>query len=410
MKRKDTKYQGRRVATVPSTDRVRHKPTRRKKKGVRPAIKAIALIMAFGLVAFGATGYYLKNRFEGNIATQTFIPESVTGISRPTVLPEVKGALNILIMGSDTRDGANGVGIGGETPGLSDTTLFLHLAEDRSFAYGVSIPRDAMVERPPCPLKTDPDTIDPGGLTQFNAAFAVGGPACTVATVEQLTGVRVDHFAVIDFQGFRKMVDAVGGVEMCVPEAIDDPIGKINLPAGTYTMDGDQALGYVRVRHGVGVELGDIGRMKRQQAFLSSLVSKILDAGTLANPIKVLKLVEAGTESLITDPELANLRKLAGLASSFSSIGMGRIRFITAPFQLWEPDPNRVEITDDADLVWDSMKNDKPLPANLREGSVTPKASTPVSIRSAERGEAPSVSSDTKRGLSSSERSAYGLC
>src|SRR5207253_3094987 len=118
---------------------------------------------------------------------------------------------------SDTRDGANGKGIGGDTPGLSDTTMLLHLSANRDFAYGASLPRDAMVQRPACPKKNGKG-IDPGGLTQFNAAYAVGGAACTVKTVESLTGVRIDHFVVVDFVGFKSMVNAIGGVTICVPE------------------------------------------------------------------------------------------------------------------------------------------------------------------------------------------------
>src|SRR5664279_5294198 len=118
----------------------------------------------------------------------------------------------ILVLGSDTRQG-KGNHIGGATPGLSDTAILLHLSADRKHAYGVSIPRDSMVQRPSCPRK-DGNGTDPGGLSMFNEAYAVGGPACTQKTVEQLTGIRIDHFVVIDFNGFREMVDALGGVRV----------------------------------------------------------------------------------------------------------------------------------------------------------------------------------------------------
>ncbi len=166
-----------------------------------------------------------------------------------------KKPLNVLVMGSDNRDGTN---IGGDTPGLSDTTILLHLSADRKRAYGVSLPRDAMVERPECSTKNGKKTV-PGGQTQFNAAYAVGGPACTIKTVESLTNVRIDHFVVINFAGFKEMVNAINGVTVCVPEEVNDDIGHIHLPEGTYKVNGSQALDYVRVRHDIGAANGDIG-------------------------------------------------------------------------------------------------------------------------------------------------------
>lgn len=368
----------------------------RSRRIVRRTTKILIGVLVVALVAGLVTAFYLKNRFEGNIDEENFISEEITGVKRPVKLPEVKGTLNVLVMGSDTRAGANGKGIGGDssaTPGLSDTTILLHLSEDRTFAYGVSIPRDSMVERPPCPEK-DGEGIDPGGFTQFNEAFAVGGPACTVATVEANTGVRIDNFVVIDFAGFRKMVDAIGGVEMCVPEEVNDSIGKIYLDAGTYNMDGNTALAYVRVRHGIGAELGDIGRIKRQQVFISAMIEKVMSAGTLANPVKLVSLLEAATKSLTTDPGLADLRKLAGLASSLQDIGMKKIKFITVPFELWPEDPNKVIWSSSAEGLWDRIKKDENLTPDLGDQGVSPTTG----------------GKKQDAGVAKSEKSAYGLC
>ncbi len=199
-------------------------------------------------------------------------------------------------------------------PGLSDTTILLHVSADRKLAYGVSLPRDAMVERPSCERK-DGNGTDPGGLSMFNAAYAVGGPACTIKTVEKLTDIRINHFVVIDFNGFRKMVDALGGVEVCVPKEVNDTTGHIYLPAGTYDVKGQRALDYVRVRHSIS-ENGDIGRMKRQQTFLASMANKAVSAGTLVNPVRLYSFLDAATKSLTTDPGLASIKKLGGLAKS----------------------------------------------------------------------------------------------
>jgi LCP family protein required for cell wall assembly len=303
-------------------------------------------------------------RLEGNIGTEQFL-----GGSRPT--EEVKGPINVLVMGSDTREGANGKGIGGDTPGLSDTTILLHLSANRKFAYGVSLPRDAMVQRPACPRKNG-NGIDPGGMTQFNAAYAIGGPACTVKTVESLTGVRINHFVVVDFVGFRAMVNAINGVTVCVPSEVNDTVGHIKLPAGTYKVNGQQALDYVRVRHDLGAPTGDIGRMKRQQTFVSAMIKKVVSAGTLANPVRLLKFLDAATNSLTTDPGFANLKQLASLGSSLKNIGLDHVQFITVPWQPWPQDTNRVEWKPEAGQLWKLIRRDRPLTAEFGSDAVTP--------------------------------------
>ena len=172
----------------------------------------------------------------------------------------------------------------------------------------------------------------------FNAAYAVGGPACTIKTVEKLTNIRINHFVVIDFNGFRKMVDALGGVEVCVPKEVNDTTGHIYLPAGTYNVKGQRALDYVRVRHDIS-DNGDIGRMKRQQTFLASMANKAVSAGTLVNPVRLVKFLDAATKSLTTDTGLSSLNKLGGLAKSLKGIGLDQIQFLTVPFESYAAGP-----------------------------------------------------------------------
>ena len=231
------------------------------------------------MLSVAAIGLCVYKKLEGNITA--YDPPDL-GTNQP-VKPKVEGPkepLNVLVLGSDNRDGTK---IGGETPGLSDTTILLHLSADRKRAYGVSIPRDAMVERPDCRSKDGKSTV-PGGLTQFNAAYAVGGPGCTIKTVQELTNIKIDHYVVINFAGFKDMVNAINGVKVCVPKEVNDDVGHIHLPAGTYKVTGEQALDYVRVRHDIGVANGDIGRMKRQQSFIAAMVEKVVSKGTLTNP------------------------------------------------------------------------------------------------------------------------------
>ena len=312
--------------------------------------------------------------------------------------------MNVLLIGSDSRDGA-GNKVGGDTPGLSDTTILLHLSANRKLAYGVSLPRDAMVQRPACERKDGKGTA-PGELSMFNAAYAVGGPACTWKTVEQLTGIRIDHFVVVDFNGFKKMVDALGGVEVCVPREVNDTTGHISLPAGTYNVKGQRALDYVRVRHDIGsVENGDIGRMKRQQAFLASMANKAVSAGTLINPVRLYKFLDAATKSLTTDPGLASLSKLRSLSSSFNGIGLDNIQFLTVPFQPYAPDPNRLQWAPQAKQLWKQIRADKPVNKALA-GEVT----TAADDKTGKKKKKASPSASPSNQAASEKADENGLC
>jgi LCP family protein required for cell wall assembly len=234
----------------------------------------------------------------------------------------------------------------------------------------------------------------------FNDAFAVGGPLCTVKTVEHLTDVRIDHFVVVDFNGFKKVVDALGGVQVCVPHEVNDTTGHIYLPAGTYNVKGERALDYVRVRHDLGVPNGDIGRLKRQQAFLASMTNKAISAGTLANPVRLYNFLDAATKSLTTDPGLASLSKLAGLAKSLKGIGLQHNQFLTVPFQEYAPDPNRLQWAPQAKKLWSRIRNDEPVgkkfgqvttaaqhagkPSKKKSSSPSPSPSRTAAARAAE--------------------------
>ncbi len=329
-------------------------------------------------------------KLEGNIHAVSI--GDALGTDRPKAV-DVQGPkepLNVLVMGSDNRDGTN---IGGDTPGLSDTTILLHLSADRKRAYGVSIPRDAMVERPECRSKDGKATV-PGGLTQFNAAYAVGGPACTIKTVEKITDVRIDHFVVINFAGFKEMVNAINGVTVCVPQEVNDNVGHIHLPQGTYKVNGNQALDYVRVRHGIGAPNGDIGRMKRQQAFIAAMVQKVVSKGTLANPVRLYRFLDAATQSLTTDTGFAHLKELASLGASLKNIGLDNVQFITVPNQPYAPDPNRLLIAPEATELWRRIRFDDSL-GKFGAGALSPghkPGESPASSPSASPSNPPSTS------------------
>ena len=316
---------------------------------------AVAGVLLAVLAVGGIVAWSAYQKLDSNITT--IDPTKGLGDVRPAKENE---ALNVLAIGSDTREGANNV-IGGDSPGLADTTMVLHLSADNTWAAGVSIPRDSMVQMPDC-IAADGRTV-PGALRQFNAAYPIGGPVCVQRTVESLTGLHIDHFVVVDFVGFVDMVDAVGGVTIYIPDPISDPHSKIFFEAGCQTLDGTQALDYVRVRKGISGDDGsDTGRIERQQAFLSSLIQEVTSSGVLFNPIELYDFLDAVTRSVTTDTGIGSIRAMASVAVRVRQIGLDAIEFTTVPWEAYPPNPNRVQWAQpEADEMWAKLAADEPL-------------------------------------------------
>ena len=217
-------------------------------------------------------------------------------------------------------------------------------------------------------------------MQQWNAMFSIGGPACLITTIEGNTGLRMDHFAVVDFRGFRDMVDALGGVPICAPKAIDDPKAKLGASAGRHVLDGTQALGYVRARKTFG-DGSDLGRIGRQQAFLSSVVQEATRTSLLVRPDKLFGFLDAATRS--TTDEQFDLGTMKDLASSVKDIGVKNIQFITVPVQEYPADPNRVEWAPSADALWQILRDDGVVgekPTTTASGIAAPLAVSPTEI------------------------------
>lgn len=279
--------------------------------------------------------------------------------------------LNILLMGTDSRSCA-GCAIDKEHgEGGSDTTILLHISDGRRSVYGISIPRDTLVDRPAC--RHGGKRVPGAHQVPWNVAYSVGGPECTVEQVEAVTGVYVDDYITVDFGGFKDMVDAVGGVQVCIPEPVDDPIAHIHFDAGTQTLDGARALQYVRERHST--PNSDYGRMKRQQAFIASMIHKVMSARTLTRPDRLYRFATGLAQSISTSPDLASAGALVKLASSVRHANLSHIRFVTAPtseFPVGSPNWGRLRFTPDAKALWQKVKHDKPL-GKLARGAVTAK-------------------------------------
>lgn len=323
-------------------------------------LKGSALALAVLVVAAAGAGWAVYAKLNANITPDEAAAAELARYERERPTALVRGAQNILLIGSDTRAGDGndeyGRDLGSER---SDTTILLHLAADRRSATAVSLPRDLMVDVPGC-RRPDGSRSRPA-FAMFNHAFQVGGSACTIRTVEKLTGIRVDHHMVVDFSGFKEMVDAVDGVQVCLKEPVDDKAAKLKLPAGRVTLDGEQALGYVRARKSLG-NGSDTERMERQQLFLGALVDKVQGNDVLLNPVKLYPVLDAATSSLTTDPELASLRGLYQLVRGLRDIPTERVQFLTVPRESYVHNANRDQLVEPAaEKLFTRLRADQPV-------------------------------------------------
>ncbi|MBH5336650.1 LCP family protein [Streptomyces pactum] len=353
----------------------RGRPGKGGKGGARPSrrrrvARVLALTAAVLLVAVAGTGWWLYQRLDSNIRTDPVTQRELERheAERPVAVPVARDARNILLIGSDTR-GGKGNSKYGQDSGTqrSDTTILLHLAAGGRSATAVSIPRDLMTEIPAC--RAADGTDREARFAQFNWAYQFGGAACTIRTVEKMTGIRIDHHMIIDFRGFKRMVDAVDGVEVCLDRPVNDTDAHLRLPAGRQTLYGEEALGYVRARKGIG-DGSDTSRMGRQQEFLGSLLKKVRSNGVLLDPRRLFPVLDAATSALTTDPGLGSLRKLYSLTQDIRAVPQDRIRFLTVPRQPYALDPNRDELVQpDAEELFRRLRLDQEVPPAGDDGA-----------------------------------------
>ncbi|MFC0644153.1 LCP family protein [Cellulomonas phragmiteti] len=352
-----------------------------------PAIALTAVLTTFASVA-GAVYVDLRGQMDVSGAHGLVIstPAPVATPAAPDD-PFAGAAMNILVMGTDLRDEENAA-LAGEADGMrSDSTMLVHVAGDRTWAEAVSIPRDSLVDVPECLL---PD----GGRsrprhTMFNEAFSIGAgstrsmdhaAACTIGTVQALTGVTVTHHLVVRMTGVIDVVDALGGVRMCLPEPVDeDPrYGDLHLPAGDQRLDGWQAIGFLRVRHGtgMGLEMGsDLTRITRQQALVQAAVRELLAKDVLGDADELYGVARAVLGALTADPQLADPVRLAAFGYSLRGMDRTRIVFTDVPVAAARSDRNRVEWTSAADEIWQRLVTDTPPASLLPPPPETPPAS-----------------------------------
>ncbi|MEU2052753.1 LCP family protein [Streptomyces bungoensis] len=323
----------------------------------------VALGALVVVLAAGGVGYWLYSDLDGNIKGVDI--DTAIGDDRPQRLPT--SGQNILILGSDSRAGANAALNTGHVSGArSDTALVMHIPEGRTKAVAISIPRDTLVTRPGC-AKSDGTTVPSAKRVMFNSIYSQVGPACVVKTVEQISGVRMDHYVEIDFAGFKELVDAIGGVEVHVPQDIHDRSSGLDLSAGTHRLDGTQSLQFVRTRHGIG-DGSDLGRIGLQQQFMLDLLSEIKKQDLLGSPAKSFKIADKLTAALTTDSDLASLTKLAEFGRSLNGIDPSTMETIMLPVAYDKVDPNRVVAAEpQATRLWKAIRTDSAIPESAKK-------------------------------------------
>jgi LCP family protein required for cell wall assembly len=283
-------------------------------------------------------------------------------------------AVNYLIVGSDTREGLSReeikrLKVGGTDVAAgkrSDTMLLIHISKKRDKAAIISIPRDSYALIPE--HNNSQGKVIPAAYSKINSAYNWGGAPLLIETLESMSDLRIDHYVELNFVGFVRMVDALGGVEICTKKDIDDPKSHLTLPAGTHVLDGVDSLKFVRTRVFDG--LGDLGRMKRQQEFASAMLRKATSAGVLLNPVKMVDFINSALDSVVTDEGLSQ-GDLLTLGKQLRNLSASNVRTLTIPLKYYNYNKNGVS----AAVLWDPVlapelferiKNDEALIEQVR--------------------------------------------
>ncbi|GAA2255637.1 LCP family protein [Streptomyces atrovirens] len=338
--------------------------TGRRARALRIAGLTLAGLLVLGAGAAGWAYWQLNDNIDSvDIDSALGDDRPARAVTAPspdasaTATPLPTGSLNILVLGSDSRSGEENQALGGGDSGgaRSDTAMVVHLDAGRTAATVVSIPRDTLVDRPSCPLQ-DGESTRPASGVMFNTAYEVGGPVCAVKTVESLTDVRMDHYVEIDFSGFARLVDALGGVTVTTEEDIDDDRSHLTLDAGTHHLDGEDALALARTRYDIG-DGSDLGRIGLQHQLVKALLEQVAEEDLLAGPARLYRIADTVTDSLTTDTGLDSLGELTRLAQSLRDLPSDGVTTLTMPVVPAPWDRNRV-IADEPEAgeLWASLK------------------------------------------------------
>ncbi|TCD54613.1 transcriptional regulator [Alloscardovia theropitheci] len=334
-------------------------------------VKAIAVVLVAVLVFAGSVFASVYTQFAQTVSNAKVSVISQKNIKQEIVDPNAGKALNLVVFGTDSRDGDNAAisGDGAENTGnhQADTTMIVHISADRKFIDIVSIPRDSIVSVPSC--TTSKGTIPAQTNVMFNSIFAeaynqggdlASAASCSLSAINSLTGLSISQFITVDFSGLKNMIDALGGVDVCISQDFSDENTNMSLQHGLNHLDGVQATQYARIRHGIG-DGSDVMRTVRQQYLIKMLIREALKQNFLTNFDKLYQLATTALQSLNISEGMADSGTLIGLASSLRNFKTSGIYSQTVPVANWAQDPNRVVWTSEADTLWDRIKNDLPL-------------------------------------------------
>ena len=340
---------------------------------------ALAVLLAGVLFVVSSAGFVyasLSSQFADRVVN--IDPYSVDGQSKATPDSFEGRAVNILVVGTDSRNGASGelgAGDADDVPGLrNDSTMVIHVSADRSRVQIVSIPRDTLVDIPACKHR-DGTTSEPTSDDMFNNAMVYGsnggddqediapGIACVKSTVEKLSGMSIDAFMVVDFAGFINMIDALGGVWFNIPEHIEDESAQLYIDAGCWKLSGTHALAYMRSRKGQG-DGSDISRIGRQQQLISAMLRELQEKNYVTDPGALINFLQAAISAVNVSDNLGNASSDASLLINvLQKVDRTNIQFITMPVEEPSWDPNRrIPSEPMARNVWTALKNDQALP------------------------------------------------
>ncbi len=336
--------------------------------------KALAILVGASVAVAGFSVADLFGTIQGHGIA---LLDSNGNAAKALTAADLKGPINMLLVGSDTRKGQGG-GFGSETSNLADVIILLHISADRKNAVAVSFPRDSMVPFPACPATPEFPGSGVASYQQINASYAYGGPGCTLLVVQQLVGVQIPYLATINFKGVIEMSNAIGGVEVCVANPIIDTYTHLNIPAGMHTLQGHEALQFLRTRHGL-TDGSDLARISNQQVYLTSLIRKVKSQGVLTNPVLLYSLANAAARNMQLSQSLTDLNVMVGIASALKGIALDKITLLQIPTRggLAAPYSGRVEpIYDQANIIFEKIRNDEPILINKGDTpSPTPSAS-----------------------------------
>lgn len=372
------------ATTATATGPAGGKGRRRLRRVVLWTAASVAALMCLG--AATAYGYYYSLRSE---MTHHDIGSVLSEGDRPD---KISDAVNILFIGSDGYEEDSPAYTEEFEGERSDSLMLAHISPDKRVSV-ISFPRDSLVQLPDCDAYAKTEGTY-GYFGMINAAMYHGGPPCVVRTIESLTDIRVDHFVHLSFASFRDVVDAIGGVDMCIPEPMRDERSKLDLQAGQQTLGGEEALSFVRARYDIG-DGGDIGRIDRQQMFMAALADQVTSSDVLTSPRRLNGVLQAVAQHSATDHELS-LDRMLSIAVTMTDVDLSDIEFHTVPWYQAPYDPNRVMWhQEDADELFRAVREDRPLPELLAADDASapqepPMSSpTPVDRSVVENGEAP---------------------